>query len=196
MKNKLFVLAGLMMACAGVSAQNYFGLTGGYNLSKVSVENPSDYCENKFGSGFNVGVAYEHRFKSTGNSYPFIDASILYSLEKRNVEYSVDLNDMVGCPPAFDIDMKFLKIPVSFGYNFQVSDKFGIGPKVFAIFDGDFSSQGLDPYFAFGGGVNFNIGERASIGIGHDLNYRNLYFGGDVWSHNTHANFTYYIFSK
>lgn len=203
MKSKFLIVFGLLLASVGVFAQNYFGVTGGYNLSNIrNADTP--YVEYHPQSGFNVGVAYEHRFSTNGKGYPFLDASILYSLERYKgtplVDNYYDLVFSAGSSPSFDEGSKFLKIPVSFGYNFQLTDKFGIAPKIFGIFDADMSdppSSGSDKFFAFGGGANFNIGERFSIGVGYDFR-RDIYGFADeyILFDNYHANLTYYIFSK
>ena len=197
MKNKILIAVGLLLISVCASAQNYFGVTGGYNLTDIR-DADNSYIEYHPRSGFNVGVAYEHRFSTKGKGYPFLDASILYSLERYKGDPLVDnYFDLVfsSGSQTFDVDSKFLKVPVSYGYNFQLAEKFGIGPKIFVIYD--FEPSYKDSYFAFGGGANFNIGERFSIGIGYDM--RSGYNGPNgnrVWFDNFHANLTYYIFSK
>ncbi len=203
MKNKLLIAVGLSLASVCASAQNYFGVTGGYNLSTITERSGvvPGWREYSPKSGFNVGIAYEHRFAGSDKGNMFLGANILYSLEgykfKEVVPVGPDIVFVNANTIDYDgkIDIKLLKIPVSFGYNFQLTEKFGIAPKIFVIYD--FEPSYKDSYFAFGGGANFNIGERFSIGIGYDM--RSGYNGPNgnrVWFDNFHANLTYYIFSK
>ncbi len=201
MKNKLLIAVGLSLASVCASAQNYFGVTGGCNLSHLSKQDILFDFYSKI--GFNVGVAYEHRFKNSGNSYPFVDASILYSLEQYSFAYkdrTIDPYDMVlyygGYEPI--VKEKYLKVPVGVGFNFQLAEKFGLAPKVYGILDATIDRFGMDPIFAFGGGMNLNIGEQFQIGIGYDLNHSFSWscVSGKDWIGNFHANLTYYIFSK
>ncbi|MBQ0156917.1 MAG: outer membrane beta-barrel protein [Bacteroidales bacterium] len=214
MKNKLFVVAGLMMACMGASAQNYFGVTAGYNLSNRSFDEEfqSDAVEYSYRSGFNAGIAYEHRFNASENkNYMFLDASFLYSLQGFHYKYDIgkeifnayEKGDYEVAPtgkePVYDenVDIKYLKLPVSFGYNFQLGEKFGLAPKVFGILKtrvdmshGSIGAKYVE--FAFGAGANLNIGEKFQVGLGYDWDpsYRDMVDG------NAHVNLTYYIFSK
>ena len=201
MKNKILIAVGLLLASVCASAQNYFGVTGGCNLSHLSKQDVLFDFYSKI--GFNVGVAYEHRFKNSGNSYPFVDASILYSLEQYSFAYkdrTIDPYDMVlyygGYEPI--VKEKYLKVPVGVGFNFQLAEKFGLAPKVYGILDATIDRFGMDPIFAFGGGMNFNIGESVQIGIGYDLNHSFAWTCASFkeWIGNFHANLTYYIFSK
>ena len=89
-----------------------------------------------------------------------------------------------------------MKVPVSFGYNFKLSDNFGLAPKVFGILESQLGVDHDPEYnplfdFAFGAGVNLNIGERLSIGLGYDWNPEDF----DSHLGNAHANVSYYIFS-
>lgn len=198
MKNKILIAIGLLLVSVCASAQNYFGVTGGYNLSTITERSGvvPGWREYSPKSGFNVGIAYEHRFTGSDKGNMFLGANILYSLEgykfKEVVPVGPDIVFVNANTIDYDgkIDIKLLKIPVSFGYNFQLTEKFGIAPKIFVIYD--FEPSYKDSYFAFGGGANFNIGERFSIGIGYDM--KSGYDGG--WYDNCHANLTYYIFSK
>ena len=202
MKSKFLIVFCLLLANVCASAQNYFGVTGGCNLSHI---HDKDFFDVDYYSkiGFNVGVAYEHRFKNSGNNYPFIDASILYSLEQYSFAYKdrkIDPYDIVlyygGYEPI--VKEKYLKVPVGVGFNFQLAEKFGLAPKVYGILDAIIDRFGMDPIFAFGGGMNLNVGESFQIGIGYDLNHsfsRSCESGKD-WIGNFHANLTYYIFSK
>lgn len=212
MKKEMLVSAGLLLAGVGATAQNYFGVTGGYNLTHHHA--PDDYYfeyENK--SGFNAGIAYEHRFKNSGNNYLFLDASVLYSLEQYSCtqkDKTINLNDMVFASGGDDsgLEMKYLKVPVGVGYNFQLAEKFGLAPKVYGILDVDVHKHPgakdnkycTDPYFAFGGGANLNIGERFQIGMGYDWNLARYisprYLESKNWTGNFHTNLTYYLFSK
>lgn len=218
----LLVSAGLMLASLGATAQNYFGVTAGYNLSTRNSDDVAIYPTGKieYGcrSGFNAGIAYEHRFTASEKGYLFLDANLLYSLEGYHLKMdyipsgvTVSSATVNGASSQIkeevikideDIDYKYLKVPVSFGYNFQLAEKFGLAPKVTAIFESqlkkknDFVSGTRYANFAFGGGANLNIGERISIDLGYDWMPES--FGGDhkcVYG-NAHANFTYYIFSK
>ena len=198
----MLVVAGLMLAGVCASARNYFGVTGGCNLSHIHDKGffDVDYYSK---IGFNVGVAYEHRFRNSGNNYPFIDASILYSLEQYSFAYkdrTIDPYDIVLTSGGFEpiVKEKYLKVPVGVGLNFQLAEKFGLAQKDYGILDATIDRFGMDPIFAFGGGMNFNIGESVQIGIGYDLNHsfsRSCESGKD-WIGNFHANLTYYIFSK
>lgn len=202
MKSKFLIVFGLLLANVCASAQNYFGVTGGCNLSRI---HDKDFFDVDYYSkiGFNVGVAYEHRFRNSGNNYPFIDASILYSLEQYSFAYkdrSIDPYDMVLTSGGYEpiVKEKYLKVPVGVGFNFQLAEKFGLAPKVYGILDATIDRFGMDPIFAFGGGMNLNVGESFQIGIGYDLNHsfsRSCESGKD-WIGNFHANLTYYIFSK
>ena len=186
MKNKLLIAVGLSLASVCASAQNYFGVTGGYNLTNMHHEMGSSDFERDPKSGFNIGASYEHRFHANGKGYPFLDACLLYSQE--GYFYS-------------DKDLKFLKIPVGVGYDFQLTRKFGLAPKVFGVLDvemSDVSASDNNMFFAFGGGANLNIGEKFSIGIGYELR-RESYGSNDdyySWFNTFHTNLTYYIFSK
>ena len=202
MKNKILIAIGLLLVSVCASAQNYFGVTGGYNLSTMTERSGVEpgWREYSPKSGFNVGIAYEHRFAGSDKGNMFLGANILYSLEgykfKEVVPVGPDIVFVNANTIDYDgkIDIKLLKIPVSFGYNFQLAEKFGIAPKIFVIYD--FEPSYKDSYFAFGGGANFNIGERFSIGIGYDMKsgYHGSFDCG--WYDNCHANLTYYIFSK
>lgn len=208
MKNKLFVLAGLMMTCMGTQAQNYFGLTAGYNLSSRHVSSvPAYFVGVDYGprSGFNAGIAYEHRFaaKTNGGNW-FIDADLLFSLERVHSQSwgfmdPHEYNVSIEVEPWDEVyDTKYLKLPVGTGFNFKCTDKFGFAPKVFVILEKELEDHkvGTEKVFdvAYGGGVNLNIGDRTQIGLGYDWN--NFGQGTGAWSGNAHANFTYYIFSK
>ena len=97
---KMLVVAGLMLAGVCASAQNYFGVTGGYNLSNHFISewnltsiDPIEggvsydyYCK----SGFNAGLSFEHRFapKSNGGNW-FLGVSALYSLEGYNIRSEI-----------------------------------------------------------------------------------------------------------
>ena len=67
MKGKFLITTGLALASVCSSAQNYFGVTGGYNLSTFKMDKqrlgiPDGVVENSPKSGFNAGIAYEYRF--------------------------------------------------------------------------------------------------------------------------------------
>ena len=202
----------MMLANVCVSAQNYFGVTGGYNLSTLKMENSGG--EDPFGvkkehsprSGFNAGIAYEHRFTGSDKGNLFIGANVLYSLEGYHYKTTIptggsDIKLKSGSAAVYegDVDIKNLKVPVSFGYNFKLSDNFGLAPKVFGILESqlDVDHNETNPVFdfAFGAGVNLNIGERLSIGLGYDWNPEND-FEPNIRYCNAHANVSYYIFSK
>lgn len=207
MKNKLFVLAGLMLAGAA-SAQNHIGLTAGYNLSsRFCTSTPAYSLGIEYGpkSGFNAGVAYEHRFAKQANEGNwFIDADLLFSLEGFHSKSwgfldPHEYNVAVEVEPWDEYyDIKYLKLPFGAGYNFKCTDKFGFAPKVYCVLEKELnvnkvSRDGvLD--VAYGAGVNLNIGERAQIGLGYDWN--SFGKGSGLCSTNAHANFTYYLFSK
>ena len=208
MKGKFLITTGLVLASVCTSAQNYFGVTGGYNLSTFKMDKqrlgiPDGVVENSPKSGFNAGIAYEYRFTGSDKGNLFIGANVLYSLEGYHHKALVPAGmsvypDIVSVEPIEseeDVDIKYLKVPVSFGYNFKLSDNFGLAPKVFGILESQVGVEHSDANpvfdFAFGAGVNLNIGERLSIGLGYDWNPDDFdcYFG------NAHANVSYYIFS-
>ena len=208
MKNKILIAIGLLLSCVCASAQSYFGVTGGYNLSTFKIDElrlgvPEGVIENTPKSGFNAGIAYEYRFTGSDKGNLFIGANVLYSLEgyhhKALVPADMSLApDLVTIEPIEseeDVDIKYLKVPVSFGYNFKLSDNFGLAPKVFGILESqlDVDHNDANPVidFAFGAGVNLNIGERLSIGLGYDWNPEDF----DCVLGNAHANVSYYIFS-
>ena len=209
MKKKLIV-AGLMLAGVCASAQNYFGVTGGYNLSTLKMEELTGdpygvKTEHSPRSGFNAGIAYEHRFTGSDKGNLFIGANVLYSLEGYHYKTTIPtgVSDIVlksGSDAVYEdnVDFKYLKLPVSFGYNFKLSDNFGLAPKVFGILESqlDIVHDDVNPVFdfAFGAGVNLNIGERLSIGLGYDWNIEND-FEPNIRYGNAHANVSYYIFS-
>ena len=209
MKKKLIV-AGLMLAGVCASAQNYFGVTGGYNLSTLKMEELTGApygvkTEHSPRSGFNAGIAYEHRFTGSDKGNLFIGANVLYSLEGYHYKTTIPtgVSDIVlksGSDAVYEdnVDFKYLKLPVSFGYNFKLSDNFGLAPKVFGILESqlDIVHDDVNPVFdfAFGAGVNLNIGERLSIGLGYDWNIEND-FEPNIRYGNAHANVSYYIFS-
>ena len=202
---KMLVVAGLMLAGVCASAQNYFGVTGGYNLSNHFISewnltsiDPIEggvsydyYCK----SGFNAGLSFEHRFapKSNGGNW-FLGVSALYSLEGYNIRSEIAFADGYVKEYDTDCDIKLLKFPVSFGFNFKVNEKVGFAPKVYGIFarnvGAQFSFEKLSR-FSYGGGANINIGERSSIGVGYDWYVSEK----NIWNGNAHVNFTYYIFS-
>lgn len=202
---KTLVLAGMLLASVCASAQNYFGVTAGYNLSTLSGADGLMDISPK--SGFNAGIAYEHRFSGSDKGNLFLGANVLYSLEGYHYKLSlptgpIESSDMVLNNPIEydeDVDIKYLKIPVSFGYNFKLSDNFGLAPKVFGILESqlDIVHDDVNPVFdfAFGAGVNLNIGERLSIGLGYDWNPETDFDPTIVYG-NAHANVTYYFFSK
>ena len=198
MKNKLLFIAGMMLASVCASAQNYFGVTGGYNLSTWKIDvagHPMDITPR---SGFNAGIAYEYRFSGSDMGNLFIGANVLYSLE--GYHYKMTLPTVGGIPIEYDenVDIKYLKVPVSFGYNFKLSDNFGLAPKVFGVLESqlDVEHNDTNPLFdfAFGAGVNLNIGERLSIGLGYDWNPETDFVPTALYC-NAHANVSYYIFS-
>ena len=209
MKSKLIV-AGLMLAGVCASAQNYFGVTGGYNLSTLKMEELTGdpygvKTEHSPRSGFNAGIAYEHRFTGSDKGNLFIGANVLYSLEGYHYKTTIPtgVSDIVlksGSDAVYEdnVDFKYLKLPVSFGYNFKLSDNFGLAPKVFGILESqlDIVHDDVNPVFdfAFGAGVNLNIGERLSIGLGYDWNLESD-FEPNIRYGNAHANVSYYIFS-
>ena len=136
----------------------------------------------------------------------FIGANVLYSLEGYHYKTTIPTggSDIVlksGSDAVYEdnVDFKYLKLPVSFGYNFKLSDNFGLAPKVFGILESqlDIVHDDVNPVFdfAFGAGVNLNIGERLSIGLGYDWNIEND-FEPNIRYGNAHANVSYYIFSK
>ena len=207
---KILIVAGLMLAGVCASAQNYFGVTGGYNLSTLKMEELTGdpygvKTEHSPRSGFNAGIAYEHRFTGSDKSNLFIGANVLYSLEGYHYKTTIPtgVSDIVlksGSDAVYEdnVDFKYLKVPVSFGYNFKLSDNFGLAPKVFGILESqlDIVHDDVNPVFdfAFGAGVNLNIGERLSIGLGYDWNLEND-FEPNIRYGNAHANVSYYIFS-
>lgn len=207
---KLLIVAGLMLAGVCASAQNYFGVTGGYNLSTLKMEELTGdpygvKTEHSPRSGFNAGIAYEHRFTGSDKGNLFIGANVLYSLEGYHYKTTIPtgVSDIVlksGSDAVYEdnVDFKYLKLPVSFGYNFKLSDNFGLAPKVFGILESqlDIVHDDVNPVFdfAFGAGVNLNIGERLSIGLGYDWNIEND-FEPNIRYGNAHANVSYYIFS-
>lgn len=222
MKIKMLVSAGLMLASAVATAENLFGVTGGYNLStrfdNLEYESGSGYFEYKCKSGFNAGLAYEHRFTSSEKGNLFLDAQLLYSLEgyRLKAEFSSDDIVLSGSVSASSdaslnatgeivkideyINWRYIKVPVGFGYNFKLGEKFGLAPKVAAIFKcelRDHMGNGA-PFanFAFGGGAKLNIGERISVDLGYDWMPES--FGGDhkCVLGTAHANFTYYFIAK
>lgn len=211
MKSKFLIVAGLLLAGVCASAQNYFGVTGGYNLSTLKMEELTGdpygvKTEHSPRSGFNAGIAYEHRFTGSDKGNLFIGANVLYSLEGYHYKTTIPtgVSDIVlksGSDAVYEdnVDFKYLKVPVSFGYNFKLSDNFGLAPKVFGILESqlDIVHDDVNPVFdfAFGAGVNLNIGERLSIGLGYDWNLEND-FEPNIRYGNAHANVTYYIFSK
>ena len=203
MKNKILIAVGLLLSCVCASAQSYFGVTGGYNLSTKNVDEKFEYTEYSSKSGFNAGIAYEYRFSGSDKGNMFIGANVLYSLEGFHIKTSVpagsydpDMVLMSSFESEEDVDIKYLKVPVSFGYNFKLSDNFGLAPKVFGILESQLGVDHDPEYnpvfdFAFGAGVNLNIGERLSIGLGYDWNPEDF----DSHLGNAHANVSYYIFS-
>ena len=207
---KMLIVAGLMLASVCASAQNYFGVTGGYNLSTLKMEELTGdpygvKTEHSPRSGFNAGIAYEHRFTGSDKGNLFIGANVLYSLEGYHYKTTIPtgVSDIVlksGSDAVYEdnVDFKYLKVPVSFGYNFKLSDNFGLAPKVFGILESqlDIVHDDVNPVFdfAFGAGVNLNIGERLSIGLGYDWNLEND-FEPNIRYGNAHANVSYYIFS-
>lgn len=207
---KNLIVAGLMLAGVCASAQNYFGVTGGYNLSTLKMEELTGdpygvKTEHSPRSGFNAGIAYEHRFTGSDKGNLFIGANVLYSLEGYHYKTTIPtgVSDIVlksGSDAVYEdnVDFKYLKLPVSFGYNFKLSDNFGLAPKVFGILESqlDIVHDDVNPVFdfAFGAGVNLNIGERLSIGLGYDWNIEND-FEPNIRYGNAHANVSYYIFS-
>ncbi|MBO7443175.1 MAG: outer membrane beta-barrel protein [Paludibacteraceae bacterium] len=211
MKSKFLIVAGLLLAGVCASAQNYFGVTGGYNLSTLKMEELTGdpygvKTEHSPRSGFNAGIAYEHRFTGSDKGNLFIGANVLYSLEGYHYKTTIPtgVSDIVlksGSDAVYEdnVDFKYLKVPVSFGYNFKLSDNFGLAPKVFGILESqlDIVHDDVNPVFdfAFGAGVNLNIGERLSIGLGYDWNLEND-FEPNIRYGNAHANVSYYIFSK
>lgn len=208
---KILIVAGLMLAGVCASAQNYFGVTGGYNLSTLKMEELTGdpygvKTEHSPRSGFNAGIAYEHRFTGSDKGNLFIGANVLYSLEGYHYKTTIPtgVSDIVlksGSDAVYEdnVDFKYLKLPVSFGYNFKLSDNFGLAPKVFGILESqlDIVHDDVNPVFdfAFGAGVNLNIGERLSIGLGYDWNLESD-FEPNIRYGNAHANVSYYIFSK
>ncbi len=209
---KMLIAVGLMLASVCASAQNYFGVTGGYNLSTLKMEESTGdpygvKTEHSPRSGFNAGIAYEHRFDGSDKGNLFLGANVLYSLEGYHYKTTIptggsDIKLKSGSAPVVyedDVDIKNLKVPVSFGYNFKLSDNFGLAPKVFGILESQLdvdhneTNQVFD--FAFGAGLNLNIGERLSIGLGYDWNPETDFEPTIVYG-NAHANVTYYIFSK
>jgi opacity protein-like surface antigen len=207
---KILIVAGLMLAGVCASAQNYFGVTGGYNLSTLKMEELTGdpygvKTEHSPRSGFNAGIAYEHRFTGSDKGNLFIGANVLYSLEGYHYKTTIPtgVSDIVlksGSDAVYEdnVDFKYLKLPVSFGYNFKLSDNFGLAPKVFGILESqlDIVHDDVNPVFdfAFGAGVNLNIGERLSIGLGYDWNLESD-FEPNIRYGNAHANVSYYIFS-
>ena len=207
---KNLIVAGLMLAGVCASAQNYFGVTGGYNLSTLKMEELTGdpygvKTEHSPRSGFNAGIAYEHRFTGSDKGNLFIGANVLYSLEGYHYKTTIPtgVSDIVlksGSDAVYEdnVDFKYLKLPVSFGYNFKLSDNFGLAPKVFGILESqlDIVHDDVNPVFdfAFGAGVNLNIGERLSIGLGYDWNPETDFDPTVVYG-NAHANVSYYIFS-
>lgn len=207
---KILIVAGLLLAGVCASAQNYFGVTGGYNLSTLKMEELTGdpygvKTEHSPRSGFNAGIAYEHRFTGSDKGNLFIGANVLYSLEGYHYKTTIPtgVSDIVlksGSDAVYEdnVDFKYLKVPVSFGYNFKLSDNFGLAPKVFGILESqlDIVHDDVNPVFdfAFGAGVNLNIGERLSIGLGYDWNLEND-FEPNIRYGNAHANVSYYIFS-
>ena len=147
MKSKLLITTGLVLASVCASAQSYFGVTGGYNLSTLRMENTEDdpygvKTEYSPRSGFNAGIAYEYRFSGSDKGNLFIGANVLYSLEGYHYKTTIptggsDIELKSGLAPYVaegDVDIKNLKVPVSFGYNFKLSDNFGLAPKVLRIY--------------------------------------------------------------
>ena len=207
---KILIVAGLMLAGVCASAQNYFGVTGGYNLSTLKMEELTGdpygvKTEHSPRSGFNAGIAYEHRFTGSDKGNLFIGANVLYSLEGYHYKTTIPtgVSDIVlksGSDAVYEdnVDFKYLKLPVSFGYNFKLSDNFGLAPKVFGILESqlDIVHDDVNPVFdfAFGAGVNLNIGERLSIGLGYDWILESD-FEPNIRYGNAHANVSYYIFS-
>ena len=207
---KILIVAGLMLAGVCASAQNYFGVTGGYNLSTLKMEELTGdpygvKTEHSPRSGFNAGIAYEHRFTGSDKGNLFIGANVLYSLEGYHYKTTIPtgVSDIVfksGSDAVYEdnVDFKYLKLPVSFGYNFKLSDNFGLAPKVFGILESqlDIVHDDVNPVFdfAFGAGVNLNIGERLSIGLGYDWNLESD-FEPNIRYGNAHANVSYYILS-
>ena len=198
-----------MLASVCASAQSYFGVTGGYNLSTMKIEESKGIgginTEHSPKSGFNAGIAYEHRFSGSDKGNLFIGANVLYSLEGYHYKTTLPTSsyDIVfsGVDPiTYDenFDIKYLKVPVSFGYNFKLSDNFGLAPKVFGVLESqlDVEHNDTNPLFdfAFGAGVNLNIGERLSIGLGYDWNPETDFVPTALYC-NAHANVSYYIFS-
>jgi opacity protein-like surface antigen len=209
MKSRFLIATGLMLASVCASAQNYFGVTGGYNLSTMKIEESTGIevvnTEHSPRSGFNAGIAYEHRFDGSDKGNLFLGASLLYSLEGYHYKTTLPTGnsdikfsdvDLITYDKNFDI--KYLKLPVSFGYNFKLSDNFGLAPKVFGILESqlDIVHDDVNPVFdfAFGAGVNLNIGERLSIGLGYDWNPETNFVPTVLYG-NAHANVSYYIFS-
>ena len=211
MKSKFLITTGLVLAGVCASAQSYFGVTGGYNLSTLKMEEltgdpygvKTEYSPR---SGFNAGIAYEYRFSGSDKGNLFIGANVLYSLEGYHYKTTIptggsDIELKSGLAPYVaegDVDIKNLKVPVSFGYNFKLSDNFGLAPKVFGILESqlDVDHNDTNPAldFAFGAGVNLNIGEKLSIGLGYDWNPEDN-FVPKIRYCNAHANVSYYIFS-
>ena len=204
MKSRFLIATGLMLASVCASAQNYFGVTGGYNLSTLKMDLTGSLMEISPRSGFNAGIAYEYRFCGSDKGNLFVGAKALYSLEGYHYNLTIPVETTVSPdievadkPIEYDenFDVKYLKVPVSFGYNFKLSDNFGLAPKVLGILESrlDVDHDDANPVidFAFGAGVNLNIGERFSIGLGYDWNPTEF---NNVWG-NAHANVSYYIFS-
>ena len=203
MKSKFLITTGLVLASVCASAQNYFGVTGGYNLSAKNMDEDFEFTEYSSRSGFNAGIAYEYRFSGTDKGNMFIGANVLYSLEGFHIKRSApagsndpDMVSISAIESEEDFDIKYLKVPVGFGYNFKLSDNFGLAPKVFGILESQLGVDHDPEYnplfdFAFGAGVNLNIGERLSIGLGYDWNPEDF----DSRLGNAHANVSYYIFS-
>ena len=160
---KILIVAGLMLASVCASAQNYFGVTGGYNLSTLKMEELTGdpygvKTEHSPRSGFNAGIAYEHRFTGSDKGNLFIGANVLYSLEGYHYKTTIPtgVSDIVlksGSDAVYEdnVDFKYLKVPVSFGYNFKLSDNFGLAPKVFGILESqlDIVHDDVNPVFEY-----------------------------------------------
>ncbi|MBO4333383.1 MAG: outer membrane beta-barrel protein [Paludibacteraceae bacterium] len=198
MKKHVLLVAGCLLVSATTFAENRFGVTAGANINYNS-----SYETFKTSPGFEAGLAWEHSFGSTEKGHPFFNVGLLYSLRNSKYEESVPGGRIPGTSVNYPSTTRtysyhdsYLVLPISAGYNFQLSEKFGLAPKT-----GISANKNIkEKEFGFGAelGVNLNIGKKFQVGLSHEWTIANHYeFGG--WETKdlcnlVHANLTYYIF--
>lgn len=178
----LVMIAGIIAPTLSSAQGPAFGVKGGLNLSTLAVDNANDESTRL---GFNAGV-----FARTMPSSPFgLQIELLYSTRGSHTTYTgfFDLLDQ-----EVDFNLNYLELPVL--ASFRVGDIVDLQLGAYGAYllsanvstTGDFGdgSKELDRDnfrsmdFGIAGGVGFNLGPNAQVGVRYLHGLSNVEDGG------------------